>query len=96
MQRIRNPLVALLLLSFACLASAAEWVVDPAGGADYTTIGAAVAAASPGDIITLNPGTYSGTNNYNITVNKRLTIRSAQRMARFCPQSSSWSGVRPV
>ncbi|MFB6194152.1 MAG: DUF1565 domain-containing protein, partial [Halobaculum sp.] len=35
-----------------------ELVVDASGGGDYETISAAVAAADPGDTVTVRPGTY--------------------------------------
>ena len=46
--------------------------VDASGGGDYTTIGAAVAAAGPSDTIVVRKGDYTE----NIIVDKVLTIRS--------------------
>ena len=40
----------------------------------YTSIAEAVNAAQSGDTIILEPGTYTGTGNYNININKDLTI----------------------
>ncbi|MGA1873718.1 MAG: hypothetical protein ACMUHY_08600, partial [Thermoplasmatota archaeon] len=37
---------------------AATWVVDQGGSGDFTTIMGAVNAASDGDTILVNPGTY--------------------------------------
>jgi uncharacterized repeat protein (TIGR02543 family) len=48
------------------------WYVDGSGGADFTTIQAAVIAADAGDTIIAQDGTY----NENVTVDKSLTIRS--------------------
>ncbi|MEZ5335636.1 MAG: NosD domain-containing protein, partial [Methanolobus sp.] len=47
--------------------------VDDSGGADYTSIQAAVDAAFPGESILVSPGSY----NENIDVGKQLTITSA-------------------
>lgn len=51
-------------------ASAATLTVCAGGGATYTTIGAAVSAASSGDTIQVCAGTYSE----SVTVNKTLTL----------------------
>jgi parallel beta-helix repeat protein len=48
------------------------WYVDGSGSADFTTIQAAVTAASTGDTIIVKNGTYTE----NVTVDKALTIRS--------------------
>jgi hypothetical protein len=48
-------------------------VVNPAGGPGvYTTIGAAVTAANPGDTIQINPATYTE----QLTIGKSLTMVS--------------------
>lgn len=53
----------LLLVFAACTARAGvaqtTWTVDAAGGAQFTTIAAAVQAASDGDTILVLPGTYA-------------------------------------
>src|SRR5262245_14949396 len=56
----RSALVGLVVLARA--ASATTWVVDPAGGpgVDFTDIAAAAAAAAPGDVILVHPGSYAG------------------------------------
>lgn len=41
-------------------ASAATWTVDPSGGGDFTTIQAAIDAATDGDEILVYPGSYTG------------------------------------
>jgi len=48
------------------------WYVDDSGGADFTTIQAAVNAATDGDTIIVRDGTYPE----NVVVAKRLVIRS--------------------
>jgi hypothetical protein len=47
--------------------------VDPAGGADFATLGEAVRAAVPGAVIQLAAGSYDE----RITVSKAITIRGA-------------------
>jgi len=55
------------------VAAATTWYVDDSGGADFTTIQAAVNAANLGDIIFVRDGTYYE----NVDVNKpHLTIQS--------------------
>nr|WP_303716367.1 NosD domain-containing protein [Methanoculleus marisnigri] len=48
------------------------WIVDASGGGDYTTIGAAVAAAGPSDTIIVRKGSYTE----NVVVNSPVTVRS--------------------
>ena len=52
----------------------ATLTVDDSGGADFTSIQAAVTAANPGDTIRVRQGTY----NESVVVDKRLTILGAQ------------------
>lgn len=59
-------------------AAAATLTVDPAGGADHTTIAAAVAAAAPGDTIQCAAGVYPNAGNSLVNLNKSLILRGAQ------------------
>ncbi len=65
-------LFASVLLFTAPLFAQTTWVVDDGGGAgvDFTTLTAAVAAASDGDRIQLHSGIYSG----DVLITKGLTI----------------------
>ncbi|MHC4258708.1 MAG: right-handed parallel beta-helix repeat-containing protein, partial [Planctomycetota bacterium] len=57
--------------------SADTWVVDPNGSADFTDIQSAITAASPGDIVEIADGVYSGTGNSNISfLGKAITVKS--------------------
>jgi len=56
---MRSFVLATLALLFAPHAASADlWVVDPGGGGHFTTIQAAIAAATTGDEIVVNPGQY--------------------------------------
>ena len=74
--RITVNLVLISIVLLAALATlpsisdAANIVVNPDGSGDYTTIQAAVNAASPGDTITVMQATYTE----NVNVNKKLTL----------------------
>jgi nitrous oxidase accessory protein NosD len=59
-----------LVILIAESASAATLTVDDSGGAMYTKIQEAVNAASPGDTIYVNDGTYKE----NIVIPKSLTL----------------------
>ena len=60
-------------------------VVDPAGGGDYTSIGAALDAAMEGMIIELVPGTYTGPGNRDLDYGgKGVTIRPQGGRAGEC------------
>jgi len=64
---------------FVCFAAVIEdaggdtITVDDDGGTDFTTIQDAINASEDGDIIEVNPGTYTE----NVRVNKSVTIRAA-------------------
>lgn len=61
--------LALFLASPAALAT--TWTVDDSGGADFTTISAAIAAAVDGDVIVVRPGSYSAFD----VIDEHLVIR---------------------
>ena len=56
-------------------------IVNPAVPADYQNIKAAVNAATGGDTIQVVPGTYGGSNNLGLTLNKAITIESTDGAA---------------
>ena len=73
---LRKLLMLVFLAVAVCVTSAgvgaaAVITVDDSGGADYTTIQAAVDAANEGDTIEVRSGTYVE----NVDVGKRLTLR---------------------
>ncbi|WP_193746363.1 right-handed parallel beta-helix repeat-containing protein [Demequina aestuarii] len=59
-----------LTLVSATTASAATLTVDDDGPADFASISAAVAAATPGDVVTVAAGSYTE----DVTVDKQLSI----------------------
>ena len=66
---------AFLILAFPC--SASTITVDNDGPADFNNIQAAINSAINGDTIIVQPGTYTGNGNRNISFNgKRITVRS--------------------
>ncbi len=67
-------LVATLFMSQGRSADAATITVDAGGGADHTTISAAIAAAMPGDTIVIAAGTYTE----NLVLDRALTLQGAQ------------------
>ena len=64
-----------LLLTIPCVAGIIT--VDVNGPADFNNIQAAIDAANNGDVVEIQPGTYTGPNNYNIDFKgKAITVRS--------------------
>jgi len=61
----------LLLLSL--LAAQTIWTVDDDGPADFATVIDALAAAQPGDILSIAPGNYAG-----VTIDKRMSLIGQQ------------------
>jgi len=81
---ILRPIKSLALGSTTCLVLLASlpalaqttWTVSPSGPADFTSVAAAVAAASNGDILLIAPGSYGA-----VTVQKSLTLLGSQDAA---------------
>jgi len=63
--------VLVFLCASAGVASAQTWYVDDDGGADFTSVQAAVNAANPSDTIIVKDGNYYE----NIIINKQFTLR---------------------
>lgn len=68
------------------LAAQETWTVDAAGGADFTSVGAAVASAGPGDLVLVATGTYDA-----FLLDKTLTILGS---GPFAPQILARSTVQ--
>ena len=72
-----------MILAVSGVAQAATWTVDDSGGADFSTITAAITAANNGDTINVAAGTYTndiwdGTPGSGYRISKSLTINGAQ------------------
>jgi parallel beta-helix repeat protein len=84
------PVCLILFVSFMLVSpvfAATTWHVDDSGGADFTTISAAVASSTAGDTIIVKDGTY----NENVVVNKTLTVKSENGFATTFVQAASAS-----
>ncbi len=83
---MRHLLVlSILVLSFSLTASGATYVVDPFGTGDYPTIQAAVTASSPGDIVELTDGVFTGPGNRGVNYGtKAITVRSQSGNPETC------------
>ncbi len=79
-------LMALVVGMFIPLtASAATYVVNPAGTGDFPTIQAAINAATTGDIIELTDGIYTGGGNRDVNYSGKLvTVRSQSGDSTAC------------
>jgi len=73
---MRN-LAIVFLMAIALGSTAAEYVVDSSGSADYVTIQSALDVAGVGDIVTVNMGTYVE----NLTMASGVTLQSASGSA---------------
>ena len=77
MRKLLNLSLFVLVLGAASAASAATWHVNPAGGADATTIQAGINLAVNGDVVMVAQGTYTGVGNVNVNFNgKNITVVS--------------------
>jgi parallel beta-helix repeat protein len=83
-------LMGALLLTIALPAFAATHCVNTAGaGGCYSSISAAVAAAAPGDTITVEQGTY----NEDVTVTKSLSLVGANRENTVIDAAGMLNGI---
>ena len=74
---MRYILTAILAMAVATVCQARTIYVDANGTGDYPTIQAAVNDSNNGDIIILQPSTYTGSGNRNIDSNgKSITVQS--------------------
>ncbi|MHC4315111.1 MAG: right-handed parallel beta-helix repeat-containing protein [Planctomycetota bacterium] len=74
---MRNLTLISVCLILAIPCTAETIIIDANGTGDYPTIQAAINAASDGDIIELQPGTYTGDGNRDIEFRgKAITVRS--------------------
>lgn len=90
----------MMFLILVGMGIAADRTVNPAGGADYTTISAAYAAASSGDVILLQAGTYDDdTQVWSQTLAaKNITIKPAAStgtvtLTRTSEGGTSWFSI---
>ena len=86
-------LIGMLTLAFNIQPVKAEpktWYVDDDGGADFTKIQDAINAASPGDTIYVNNGTYYE----HIYISKSLTLIGENKYATIIDGSGYGSAVR--
>ena len=74
---MRTLIPFIVVVGLTAPLQAATLTVDDDGPADYTTIGAAVQAAQPGDIVSVADGTYRGPGNRGIDFQgKAITVIS--------------------
>ncbi|HGY92998.1 MAG TPA: hypothetical protein ENK43_17680 [Planctomycetes bacterium] len=90
MSKVLSPIFAVLILAVS-LTGQSTLYVDPAGSSGFSSIQAAINAATPGSLILVAPGTYDE----GIWIHKSLTIRSTDgpRVTAIAP-SSLIAGVR--
>jgi parallel beta-helix repeat protein len=79
-----SVLPTVILPAVATAVVSTTWYVDDSGGADFTTIQAAVDAASAGDTIIVKDGTYVE----NVAIAKSLTIQSQNGRATTTVQAA--------
>jgi len=85
--------LAIVLLASVCMAR--TWHITPDGFGDLPTIQAAVDSAAEGDTLLLADGTYRGPGNRDVTVDKRLIIRSESDDPEACIIDCEGSSASP-
>ncbi|HCH66172.1 MAG TPA: hypothetical protein DFR83_25440, partial [Deltaproteobacteria bacterium] len=78
MTATKRAVPCLFFLGAPSVVQAATWSVDPSGSGDYTTISAAITAASSGDTIDVAAGTYTEAIDFG---GKDLTVQSTSGAA---------------
>ncbi|MHC4477624.1 MAG: hypothetical protein ACYTEL_18415, partial [Planctomycetota bacterium] len=75
---LKTSLVAsILVLGLVQIASGRTITVDDDGPADFNTIQAAIDDANDGDVVEIQPGTYTGDGNRDVNfAGKAITVRS--------------------
>jgi len=87
---IRRGVLSVAPLLIATAASAATWCVNPTGtGGCKTTIGAAVAAAAPGDTVVVAAGTYKE----SITINQSVLLTGADAATTIIDATGQGNGI---
>lgn len=87
---LRLLLAGAAVLSMSGLASAATFCVNPDGHHGCSaTIGAAVSAAAPGDVIQVWPGVY----NEQVTITKSLSLLSSQPLGAVIDATNQANGI---
>ena len=92
---LRAWLPPVLALAAAPAAGAAEYSVRPDGAGDFPTIQAAVTAASAGDEIVLEDGTFTGTGNRDIDFAGKDVIVRSRNGAAACTLDAQGSLATP-
>jgi hypothetical protein len=87
-----RELAALAAFSFAPLAGQTTWVVDALGGGSFTTIQAAVQAATDGDVVLVLP---TATYNWTLSLTKSLAILGNGPSRTLATGTLSITGLRP-
>lgn len=88
--------IPILLAGALSSSRAGELRVEPGGDGAYATIQAAIDAASPGDVVVLADGTFTGNGNVDLDFRgKSITVRSEGRHAESCAIDAGHGGSVP-